>query len=154
MFGERRLRAVQSLGWTEIEASVIDISSITTGQYHENELRKDFTVSERVAILETIERHRLGDNRFTIDRSEDLPTYTREQAVVRAGLGNTTTAREAGIVVRQGIPELIEAVDAKRIAIEPAFAIARQPAARQAEILKLPEIERRAIVRGIMRPGE
>ena len=157
VFGERRLRAAQLLGWTEIMASVIDIGSIADGEYHENEVRKDFTVSERVAILETIERRRSGGNGSNqyMSNPEVLPssTFTREQAVVRAGLGNTTTAREATTIAKQGIPALIEAVDRCEINIEPGFAIALQPAERQAEILRMSVHERRAVVRELDRPG-
>ena len=149
IFGLRRLRACELLGWTEISVTVINIASVALGERHENEERKDLTVSERVAIMETIRLRPRGQHRSS---SEDLPT--REQAAKSAGFGNTTTAREARTIVEQGIPELVEAVDAKNLAVEPAFAIARQTPARQAEILGLPEIERRAIVRGIMRPGK
>jgi hypothetical protein len=34
----------------------VDVSSIIAGEYHENEVRKDFTPSERVAIARAIER--------------------------------------------------------------------------------------------------
>ena len=155
VFGERRLRAAQLLGWTEIMASVIDIGSIAIGEYHENAMRKDFTVSERVAILETIERYKHGGDRksLIVNQAEVLP-LDREQAVKRAGLGNTTTAREATTIVKQGIPALVEAVDRGEINIEPGFAIARQPAERQAEILRMPISERRAAVRELARPGK
>ena len=57
--GERRLRAVQSLGKTEIAVTVIDLDNIVAGEFAENNHRKDFTLSEAVAIkraLEPIER--------------------------------------------------------------------------------------------------
>src|SRR5262245_30894720 len=56
VFGERRLRAVRDiLGWTEIPARLIQIDSIVLGEQAENEVRKDFTVSERVAIGKHLE---------------------------------------------------------------------------------------------------
>jgi ParB/RepB/Spo0J family partition protein len=54
VFGERRVKAAQMLGWTGILARVVDISSIVAGEYAENEIRKDFTPSERVAIVEAM----------------------------------------------------------------------------------------------------
>lgn len=56
VFGERRLRACADIlgGWTEIEARVVAVSSIAAGEYAENEVRKDFTPSERVAIVDAL----------------------------------------------------------------------------------------------------
>jgi hypothetical protein len=53
--GERRIRAALLLGWTDISVTVIDIAEIVLGEYAENEVRKDFTLSEAVAIKRTIE---------------------------------------------------------------------------------------------------
>ena len=55
VFGQRRLIACQMLGHEEIEAKVVDVPSIVDGEYAENEIRKDFTVSERVAIAKELE---------------------------------------------------------------------------------------------------
>lgn len=55
IFGERRLRACRDvLGLVEIEVRVIDMPSIVVGENAENEVRKDFTPSERVAIARAI----------------------------------------------------------------------------------------------------
>jgi N6-adenosine-specific RNA methylase IME4 len=57
--GARRLRAVEQLGWTEIPVTVVDLDSIVRGEFAENAMRKDFTLSEAVAIkraLEPVER--------------------------------------------------------------------------------------------------
>ena len=57
VFGERRIRAVRDiLKRKTILARIVDVSSILAGEYHENEVRKDFTPSERVAIARAIER--------------------------------------------------------------------------------------------------
>ena len=57
VFGERRLRAHKEILKTKtILARVVDVSSIIAGEYAENEIRKDFTPSERVALAITIER--------------------------------------------------------------------------------------------------
>ncbi len=51
VFGERRLRAVRDvLRRKTILARIVDVSSIIAGEYAENEVCKDFTPSERVAI--------------------------------------------------------------------------------------------------------
>src|SRR6516162_5341540 len=57
--GERRILAAKSLGWVEIPINVIDLAAVVRGEYAENTFRKDFTLSEAVAIkraLEPIER--------------------------------------------------------------------------------------------------
>jgi ParB family transcriptional regulator, chromosome partitioning protein len=53
--GERRIKACLSLGWTEIPVTVVDIAEIVRGEYAENNERKDFTLSEAVAIKRSIE---------------------------------------------------------------------------------------------------
>ncbi len=74
IFGERRLRTVRDvLGWDRIQVQIIDISSIAAGEFHENQFRKDFTVSERVAIAEAIKAE-IGDRqgkRTDLDQEED-----------------------------------------------------------------------------------
>ena len=53
--GERRLRAAQLLGWKTIPVTVIDLDDIVRGEFAENALRKDFTLSEAVAIKRALE---------------------------------------------------------------------------------------------------
>ena len=60
--GQRRLLACAELGHEEIEARVIDVPSIFEGEIAENVIRKDFTVSERVAIGKAIENG-IGERR-------------------------------------------------------------------------------------------
>jgi hypothetical protein len=48
--GERRIRAFELLGWTKIPVTVVDLAEIVRGEHAENEQRKDFTLSEAVAI--------------------------------------------------------------------------------------------------------
>ena len=63
VFGERRLRAVRDiLKKKTILARIVDVTSILAGEYAENEVRKDFTPSERVAIAKAIERQ-IGNRR-------------------------------------------------------------------------------------------
>lgn len=53
--GERRIRACESLGWTDIPARVIDVADLLSAERDENNVRKDFTPSEAVAIGRLIE---------------------------------------------------------------------------------------------------
>src|SRR3954454_21500444 len=55
VFGERRLRACRDLlKWKTIPARVVNVRSIAHGEFAENLLRKDFTPSERVAIVDAL----------------------------------------------------------------------------------------------------
>ena len=58
--GERRLRAALRLGWTHISISVVDIDAIVRGEFAENAHRKDFTLSETVAIKRALRENRRG----------------------------------------------------------------------------------------------
>ncbi len=63
VFGERRLLAVRDiLKKKSILARIVSVSCILAGEYAENEIRKDFTPSERVAIARAIERQ-IGNRR-------------------------------------------------------------------------------------------
>ena len=53
--GERRLRAVQLLGWKDIPVTIIDLDQVARGEFAENVWRKDFTLSEAVAIKRAVE---------------------------------------------------------------------------------------------------
>jgi hypothetical protein len=99
VFGERRLLAVRDfLHRKTILARIVDVSSILAGEYAENEVRKDFTPSERVAIARAIERQ-VGNRRGQRTDTErvqqiaqvDPGTKTRAVAAARAGFGNHET---------------------------------------------------------------
>lgn len=63
VFGERRLKAHKDILKTRtILARIVDVTSIIRGEYAENEVRKDFTPSERVAIAKAIEKQ-VGNRR-------------------------------------------------------------------------------------------
>lgn len=55
IFGERRLKAVQMNGDTEIDCRILDIDNIMAAEEAENEIRKDLTLSERHALARMIE---------------------------------------------------------------------------------------------------
>src|SRR4029077_10967395 len=55
IWGYRRLLAYRDiLGRETIPARIVQVSSIAEGEFEENVLRKDYTVSERVAIVEAL----------------------------------------------------------------------------------------------------
>src|SRR3954468_23723433 len=102
VFGERRLRAVRGiLKRKTILARTVDVTSILAGEYAENEIRKDFTPSERVTIAKAIERQ-VGNRRGQRTDRElrgKIPEVapgerTREFAAEKAGFGNDKTYRQ------------------------------------------------------------
>ena len=81
-------------------------------------------------------------------KSEVLQTLPRNTFIaVKSGLGNTTTARDAELVVDHGIPAVVEAMDRKEIGVETAAVIAREPEPEQAAIITLPIAERRSRIK-------
>jgi ParB-like chromosome segregation protein Spo0J len=63
VFGERRLSAVRDVLKREmIEVRIVDLPNIVVGEFVENELRKDFSPSERVEICKSVEAE-LGNRR-------------------------------------------------------------------------------------------
>ena len=147
VFGERRLRAHKDiLKKKTILARIVDVPSILKGEYAENEVRKDFTPSERVAIAKAIEKQigkRQGqrtDKQLRGKISEvGNGKRTREIAADKAGFGNDTTYRQASKVVANGTPKLIQAMDDGRVSISAASILADPDADEQEAILELDE---------------
>jgi ParB-like chromosome segregation protein Spo0J len=108
--GERRIRAALLLGWTDIQVTVVDIAEIVLGEYAENEVRKDFTLSEAVAIKRLVEpaivaeaaaRRALGENQYT-ETGEKLAQGSkgkaRDKVAKRTGKSHTTLAKAEKVV--------------------------------------------------------
>jgi N6-adenosine-specific RNA methylase IME4 len=101
--GERRIEAARLLGWQEIPARVVSIDAIVFGERVENEVRKDFTMSERVAIGAIVEKS-LGERRGrTSGNVEKIPQLagekTRDVAAKKTGFGNGKTYEQAKAIV-------------------------------------------------------
>lgn len=161
IFGARRFIAcAEILKWEIIPCVVLKLNSLLTGEYSENEFRKQFTPSERRAIGEAIERelgNRQGqrtDKRESNQLVENFPQVekgekTRDIAARIAGFGNARTYEQAKQVINNGSRELITAMDTKEVSIHAAAKIATQPKADQVRILSMPKDERRTVVRKI-----
>lgn len=144
VFGERRLAACRDLlGRKEIDVRVVAVSAIAAGEYAENEIRKDFTTSERVAILETIKRFKHGGDRKS-DQRPDLDVAAN--AAKSVGFSSRAVAYQALAVVKRGAPELVAAMDRGDIAIEPAATIAKLPVEEQRKVIALDRKERESKV--------
>ena len=99
VFGERRLLAYRDiLKRKTIPARIVDVTSILAGEYAENEVRKDFTPSERVAIARAIERqvgNRRGQRttRNLCKKLHKLSQGRRPVTQPQRRLGSATTRR-------------------------------------------------------------
>ena len=144
VFGERRLRACRLLGIEKIPTRTVDIESIARGEHDENELRKDFTPSERVAIQRAIGRKTQGA-RTDLGHQQNLVDVSGAAEI--AGFSNKETSRQAGKVVDIGTPELVRAMDRGDISIDAAVQIAKQPSEQQKRMVAMPPKERREAVR-------
>lgn len=145
--GERRLRACELLGFTHIPAHVIDLDAIILGEHAENEMRKDFTVSERVAIGRALEEL-IGERRGrpSADIVENFPQFeggvkTRDLAAQKAGFGNARTYQQAKSVVESGTPELVAALESGKVSVSAAADVATLPRDQQTEIVARGEKE-------------
>lgn len=144
VFGERRLIACRDLlGWTMIPARIVDVPSIVDGEYAENEIRKDFTPSERVAIAEAV-KATIGERRGNPELKPNVHDgaqlepgrKTRDIVAAKAGFGSHKSYESAKRVVDKGIPELVEAMDKGEVSISKAADIASLPTEQQSEAMK------------------
>ena len=145
IWGHRRLEAFRALGYETIPARVVSIDSIVLGEYAENEVRKDFTPSEKVAIGVAVEkiignrsgqRTDLGDHQPVQNFAQvNCGDKTRDIVANKAGFGNHTTYQQAKSVVEKGAPELVQAMDEKRVSISSAAEVATLPEEEQTTIL-------------------
>ncbi len=154
VFGERRLRAMRDiLKRDAIDIRIVKVSSIVSGEMAENEVRKDFTASERVAIADAV-RAQLGERRGRpAEKQDGGPTLSdipqgqnRDIAAQRAGFGSGKQLERAENVVRLGVPKLVEKMDKGEVSITAAAAIAKAAPAVQQAVVELKPAERREAI--------
>ena len=133
VFGQRRLLAVQLLGWESIPARVIDVAALVLAEHAENEIREGFKPSERVAIGLAVEaalgkrqgqRTDLASAELSVNLPEVQKGKTTEIAADKAGFGSDKTYRDAKTVVQNAGADLVDAMDRGQIAISTAAKLA------------------------------
>ena len=140
VFGERRLRAVKDiLKRKTILARIVDVSSIVAGEFTENEIRKDFTPSERVAIATAIEKQ-MPERRGKRQIFDTFIGRTDDIAAKRSGFGNRQTYRQAKKVVSNGSSKLVLAMDQGRVSISAAALLSDANHFEQDSVLELDEM--------------
>jgi len=150
VFGERRLLAIRDILSREtIPVRIIDIDSILLGQYAENEYRKDFTLSERVAIVNALRSFSHGgDRRSDQVRNGENESLTLADATKRMDFGKDSFYR-AKEVVERGTPELVKAMDDERLSINAAHELSKATQGEQLECLTRRFDEGRATARAV-----
>ncbi len=103
--GLRRLEACRRLGWTKVPVRRVNLTEILKGQFHENAVRKDFTVSEIVAVkrmLEPTVREKAvkRQGRPGLPRSAESAEHgeTRDIVADYAGVSHDTLAKAERLV--------------------------------------------------------
>jgi len=127
------------------------VSSIVAGEYAENEIRKDFTLSERDAIRRAIEaaiperRGRQNPDNCPELKGED----TREMSSRKAGFSSYKSAERVAEVVDHATPEVVRAMDSGELSIHAASKVAQQPPPEQKRIVTMPKPERRKAIKSL-----
>lgn len=142
VFGERRLRAFKLLGREKIPARFVNLDSLIKGELTENDCRKDFTPSERVAIGAAIEAElaQQADKRMragVANPPENFPEgkgETRDLVAKATGFGNGKTYEQAKKVTGEAAPELVQAMDEGRASVSAAAALLTLPKEEQATV--------------------
>jgi hypothetical protein len=136
-FTSRKPEAEAFTDWGALDAIIL-------GELHENEMRKDFTPSERVAIGKALEAYlgnrqgertdkKLPDNYPEVQQGKE----TREIAAEKAGFGSDFTYRQAKKIVDHAEPVLVDAVDAGALSISQAAKVVDADPAIQRQVADL-----------------
>ena len=140
VFGERRIRAFQHLGWSRIPVRRVNVTSIVEGEYAENDVREDFRPSERVAIAAAV-AEKVGERRGrpSEENSKNICDFTGRTDVIaaqKAGFGNETTLRQAQSVVATKDAALIDAMDSGKLSISAAAKAIALPTEARKEVIQ------------------
>ena len=118
---------------------MLSISDMLQAQHDENESRKQFSVSERVAIGKALEQ-RMPERRGRGNRSNKAELKgqrTADIAAKKAGFGNRQSYAEARRVVEKGSDRLVQAMDKKEVSVSKAAKILELPKQEQEREWKL-----------------
>ena len=132
--GERRLRAVKTLGWNTVDARVVENSDDMRRlriEISENEHRKEFTFSEKMAYAELLHKQYDAEakanslanlkNGDSSSVSRDTVGRTNERIASEVGIGSAVTLSRAEYVSDHATPEMIAALDAEQLSINAAY---------------------------------
>jgi hypothetical protein len=137
IFGERRLRAYRDVMQLEtIPARVIEVDNVLHARIAEDVMRKDYTLTERVAIVQALRSFKHGGDRRSKQVRKCDDELKVDAAAKRAGLGGKDGYIRVKKVIDNGIPELVEQMDKGEIAVSAAAELSTAPADEQEECMK------------------
>lgn len=152
VFGERRIRAAQVLGWEDVPYVVVDTiagaAEALRAERDENACRKEMTPSELVSLgkaIEEIERPKATERKKSGAKAEPSGTGSgRSTGETRDAVGEAIGVsgrhyEQAKKVVEQGTPELVKAMDAGELSVKVAAKVAELPAAKQVKVAQAPD---------------
>lgn len=139
IFGQRRIKAARDvLKWDNIPARIIKLDEYLNAAFDENEVRKEFTLTERSALAERIKKE-LGERRGRSNGNnpEELRgVETADVAAKKAGLKNAEQLRQIKHVETHGVPELADAMDKGEVALGAAYETSKLPREEQEAAIK------------------
>jgi ParB family chromosome partitioning protein len=157
--GQRRLEACKSLGWTEIPATIVNLQDIVKGEYAENAFRKEFTLSEMVAIkraIEPVEREQAKERQLSGQPVTDsakgrvADRIASAVGVSRDTLSKVETIVEAAEKEPEKYGDLPEKVDRKEVSVDKAYCEIKPRKPKEAkDFLILPASQFEATIQAI-----
>jgi len=129
VFGERRLAACKSLNHEEIEVVIIDSAELLECETTENVNRKNFVMSERVAIRE-IYKEKFIEEKGKLMAKGIKPSIrrvgdTRDRLAKLSGVGQEKAKKE-NIIMKHGDQELIDKVDKNELSVNKAYHLVKK----------------------------
>lgn len=141
--GERRLRAIQHLGWPQIEVNVMTVRDALHQvelEVSENENRKDFTFSEKMQWAKLLKEEYSAKAKERSGRNSDLwddrpkgSLETREIVANAVSMGSGRQLSRAEYIVGNATPEMIQQLDDGDLSINAAYKKLKE----EAEALRL-----------------
>ena len=141
--GERRLRAVKSLGWKSVDVRIVDnpddVKKLRI-EISENEHRKEFTFSEKMEYVKLLhemydaqaKERQLSGLKNVSNLSFDTPVSddkrTSERIAEEVGIGSRNNLQKAEYIADHATPEMIAALDAEQLSINAAYKQLREQA--------------------------
>lgn len=127
--GERRYKAMKSLGWQQIEVRVMSVQDALHKlklEISENENRKDFSFNERMEwarILEKEYKKKGNENMIKgITLDNNLQRVDANKSVAQEiGFGNKETYRQAKYIYENANEEMIKQLDEGKLSINKCF---------------------------------
>ena len=117
--GERRYRAIKSLGWKTIEVRVMSVRDALHKlklEISENEYRKDFTFREKIEWSKMLEREysKIAKENMSKGGKGDkiLETFDRNKTIAQeVGFGNKETYRQAKFIYENADDDTLDDLD-------------------------------------------